>query len=179
MDIVNVDVKKIKPYNKNPRFNDDAIESVANSIDEFGFKVPIVLDKNYVVVTGHTRLKAAERLGLKTVPAIIADDLSESKVKAFRLADNKVAEIAEWDDTLLNSELEELFEIDFDMTQFGFNFEENIEELEELSNKEIELEDDNVIIIKCENEQELQETFEKLLEDGYDCQLSNFAKNKI
>jgi len=101
-------LEEIKPYEKNPRKNDKAVEKVAESIKEFGFKVPIVIDKNNKIVAGHTRYKASEQLGLEKVPCIVADDLSEEQVKAFRIADNKVTEIAEWDNDLLLEELEGL-----------------------------------------------------------------------
>lgn len=87
------------------------------SIQKFGFKVPIIVDKNHVIVAGHTRHKAAVKLGLDKIPCIIADDLTDEQIKAFRLADNKTAEFAEWDFDLLNQELEE---IEFDMCDFGF-----------------------------------------------------------
>lgn len=109
----------IKPYEKNPRKNDDAVEYVMNSIREFGFKVPIVIDRECVIVAGHTRYKAAKKLRMKEAPCIIADDLSDEQIKAFRLADNKVAEKAEWDFGLLNDELESI--LNFDMTEFGFD----------------------------------------------------------
>lgn len=117
MNIVMKDVKDIIPYKKNPRKNDEAVEAVANSIKEFGFKVPIVIDKENVIVAGHTRLKASKRLGLKEVPCIVADDLTKDQIKAFRLADNKVGEIATWDFCKLEMELED---IDLDMASFGF-----------------------------------------------------------
>ena len=119
MDIVLKKIADIKPYEKNPRKNDEAVKYVAESISQFGFKVPIVIDSNGTIVAGHTRYKAAKKLNLKEVPCIVADDLSEEQVKAFRLADNKVAEKAEWDFELLADELDELF--DFDMTVFGFD----------------------------------------------------------
>ena len=108
-------------YEKNPRKNDNAVDYVANSIKEFGFKVPIVIDSNNVIICGHTRYKAAKKLKLKTVPCIIADDLNEEQIKAYRLADNKVAELAEWDFCLLSEELDEIFDID--MEEFGFSLE--------------------------------------------------------
>ena len=111
------------PYANNPRHNDAAVEAVANSIKEFGFKVPIVIDANNVVVAGHTRLKAAEKLGLDKVPCIVADDLTPEQIKAFRVADNKTAELAEWDFEKLESELAELSDLDVDMQQFGFDAE--------------------------------------------------------
>lgn len=119
MDIVLKKLTDIRPYEKNPRKNDEAVKYVAESIKEFGFKVPIVIDKDGVIVAGHTRYKAAKKLNLKEVPCIVADDLTDEQIKAFRLADNKVAEKAEWDFELLGDELDDLFT--FDMTLFGFD----------------------------------------------------------
>ena len=118
MKVFNVDPQRLRPYENNPRINDGAVEAVAKSIDEFGFKVPIVVDSDYVIIAGHTRLKAAEKLGLKTVPVVIADDLTEEQARAFRLADNKTAELAEWDFEKLNEELGDI--TDLDMQDFGF-----------------------------------------------------------
>lgn len=115
--ITYVDIDNIKPYKNNPRRNEEAVNYVANSIQEFGFKVPIVLDKNNVIVNGHTRLLASKKLGLKEVPVIYADDLTEEQIKAFRLADNKVSEFAEWDMDKLFREIEG---ISIDMSDFGF-----------------------------------------------------------
>ncbi|HAP4008426.1 TPA: ParB N-terminal domain-containing protein [Enterococcus faecalis] len=121
MDIKVQKTEDLIPYEKNPRHNEDAITAVAKSIEKFGFKVPIVVDASNVIVNEHTRLKAAKYLGLKEVPTIIADDLTPEQIKAFRLADNKVGEIATWDEELLNAELDELADLDFDMTEFGFD----------------------------------------------------------
>lgn len=106
MEIVEKKVGELKAYENNPRKNDNAVEAVANSIREFGFKVPIVIDSNDVIVCGHTRLKAAIQLGMETVPCIIANDLTDEQIKAFRLADNKTNELAEWDFEKLNLEIE-------------------------------------------------------------------------
>ena len=119
LEIKMMKVSQLKPYEKNPRKNDEAAKYVAESIKSFGFKVPIVIDKDNVIVAGHTRYKAAKKLKLKEVPCIIADDLTDKQLKAYRIADNKVAEMSEWDFDLLNEELECLF--DFDMTAFGFD----------------------------------------------------------
>ena len=119
------------PYENNPRLNDGAVDAVAASIKEFGFQVPIVIDKRNVIVAGHTRLKAAEKLGLSEVPCIRADELTDEQVKAFRLADNKVGEFALWDMEKLNVELSELAEFDIDMSQFGFDLDVNPVEIEE------------------------------------------------
>lgn len=124
---MNIIVKKLTEifeYENNPRNNDKAVDFVAESIKQFGFKVPIVLDKDCVIITGHTRYKAAQKLGLKTVPCIMADDLNEEQVKAFRLADNKVAEKAQWNFELLKQEIEQIDGIV--MTEFGFSDIESI-----------------------------------------------------
>lgn len=118
MNIIDVELDKLKPYENNPRFNDEGVEKVANSIKEFGFKNPIILDKDNVIVCRHTRWKAAQKLGLKYVPCIIADDLTPEQVKAFRLVDNKTAEFSDWDMDALNQELANI--LDFDMSLFGF-----------------------------------------------------------
>lgn len=118
MEIVEKKVGELKAYENNPRKNDNAVEAVANSIREFGFKVPIVIDSNDVIVCGHTRLKAAIQLGMETVPCIVANDLSKEQIRAFRLADNKTNELAEWDFSALQMELSEI--LDIDMTDFGF-----------------------------------------------------------
>lgn len=120
LEVIYKKIDELIPYENNQRNNDGAVETVAKSIKEFGFKVPIVIDKEGVIAAGHTRLKAAKELGLEEVPCIIADDLTPEQVKAFRLADNKVGELAFWDFELLNLELEELKNINFDMEQFGF-----------------------------------------------------------
>lgn len=122
MEIVNRRLAEMRPYENNPRFNDDAVDAVAASIQEFGFKVPIVLDSEGVIVAGHTRWKAALKLQLETVPCVVADDLTPEQIKAFRLADNKVAELAYWDEETLAKELEGI--ADIDMSAFGFEGEE-------------------------------------------------------
>ena len=118
--IVYKKVDELVPYENNPRNNDEAVEAVANSIKEFGFKVPCVIDSDGNVITGHTRIKACQKLGIEEVPCIVADDLTEEQVKAFRLADNKVGEIATWDLDKLNIELDGLKDIGFDMSDYGF-----------------------------------------------------------
>lgn len=129
MNITETPIEKIIPYENNPRHNEAAIDAVAASIREFGFKVPIVIDRDGVIVAGHTRVAAARRLGLETVPAIIADDLTDEQIKAFRLADNRTAELAGWDEDLLAEELAAI--ADIDMTQFGFEIPEEEGEIQE------------------------------------------------
>jgi hypothetical protein len=108
----------VHPYPGNPRINDDAVQAVAESLKEFGWKQPIVVDADGTVIAGHTRLKAAKRLGMETVPVIVASDLTPEQVQAYRLADNKVGELATWDMGKLGEELDGL--LDFDMGRFGF-----------------------------------------------------------
>ena len=125
MKIIEMKVGDLIPYENNPRKNEQAVEAVANSIKEFGFKNPIIVDKENVIVAGHTRLKAAERLGLEKVPVIRADDLTEEQIKAFRLADNKTSELAGWDFGKLEEELEQITNIN--MSDFGFESSDEID----------------------------------------------------
>lgn len=131
MQIVEKELTWLKPYANNPRDNESAVEPVANSIKEFGFKVPIVATSDGEIINGHTRFKASKLLGLKKVPVIISDDLTEEQIKAFRLADNKTGELADWNEELLAKELEKL---DFNLEQFGF--EKLADEFEEENNEE-------------------------------------------
>ena len=118
MEIIYKNINELHPYENNPRKNDSAVEAVAASIKEFGFKVPVIIEKNGTIVAGHTRYKAAKKLKMKEIPCIVADDLSDEQIKAFRLADNKVGELADWDFDLLSDELDGIFDID--MSEFGF-----------------------------------------------------------
>lgn len=130
MEIVNKKTNELKPYDNNPRKNADAVPVVAESIKKFGFRQPIVIDSGGVIVCGHTRYKAAQMLGLQEVPCVIADDLTDEQLRAYRLADNKVAELAAWDSAKLQEELDKITE--FDMSDFGFSLQiENIDIFEE------------------------------------------------
>lgn len=132
MQIINKNINEIKPYERNPRKNDEAVKYVAESIKQFGFKVPIIIDKDGIIVAGHTRYKASKELKLEEIPCVIADDLSDEQIKAYRLADNKVNEKSEWDFELLTNELEDICNID--MTNFGFeNFDINWDDVEDLT----------------------------------------------
>lgn len=149
-----VDINSIKPYENNPRHNEEAIPYVMNSIKEFGFKVPIVIDKNNEIVAGHTRYKASIELGLEKVPCIIADDLTDEQIKAFRLADNKVSEQASWNFDLLEEELEDL---DINMEDFGFLKTEdvNLDDFFEENNTQKEEKKETIICPYCQKEIEL------------------------
>ena len=137
MKIIDKKLSELTPYANNPRLNDGAVDAVAASIKAFGFKVPIIIDKDGVIVAGHTRLKAAQKLGMKTVPCIVADDLTPEQIKAFRLADNKVGELAEWDLDTLKVELGNIGEIDLSGMGFDLNDDKPAEDIIEPTEKEI------------------------------------------
>lgn len=115
-----LDVNSVTPYENNARKNDDTVPYLINSIKRFGFRVPLVIDKDSVIVCGHTRLKAALEIGMEKVPCVRADDLTKAEIKAFRLADNKIAEMSGWDFEKLDIEIDELKDLDFVMDDFGF-----------------------------------------------------------
>ena len=174
--IVYKPISELKEYSNNPRINDDAVKAVKNSVSAFGFRIPIVIDKNNIIVAGHTRVKACYELGITEIPCIIADDLTEEQIRAFRLADNKTAEIADWDFEKLAEELDDI--IDIDMSEFGFDDDELMDTMEdEVTSDDIEDIGDSVkqsydIIVKCDSESEQEETYEALTGMGYRCQTS-------
>ena len=146
MKVIDVETSKLIPYENNPRLNEDAVPYVAESIRTYGFKVPIIIDKHNVIVTGHTRWKAAQSLHMKTVPCIIADDLTDDQIKAFRLVDNKVSEYATWDFAKLEIELDN---IDMDLSSFDFDVklpktQEEIEEEHEIHKEDTEFRKYNI-----------------------------------
>ncbi len=167
MEIFEMSPGDLIPYEFNPRKNDKSVDKVATSIKEFGFRVPIVVDADNVIVCGHTRLKAALKLGLDTVPVTRADDLTEEQIKAFRLADNKVGESSEWDNDLLGDELGEIF--DLDMSTFGFSLDEPTPtDRKDLSSL---IEPEYQIIIDCKDEMEQEDLYNRLEEEGIKCRV--------
>lgn len=126
MEVHEIKLSHLVEYDNNPRNNDGAVDAVAASIREFGFKVPVIVDGDNVIVAGHTRVKAARKLGMSAVPCIIADDLTPEQIKAFRLADNKTAELAGWNFSKLEKELSSISD-QFDMSVFGFDETEDID----------------------------------------------------
>ena len=151
--IIMLPVPEVRPYEKNPRKNAEAVKYVKASIEKFGFKQPIIVDSNRVIIAGHTRLEAAKSLGMAEVPCIVADDLTDAQVKALRLADNKVAEFSEWEMNLLGEELGELAEIsDIDMGDFGFD-------LSEFNN--IGLDDEETEVVEDEVQEEVEPVCKK------------------
>lgn len=167
IELINID--ELKPYKNNPRNNEEAVEPVANSIKTFGFKVPIVIDTNNVIIAGHTRYKAANKLGLEKVPCIVADDLTEDQVNAFRLADNKVGEVATWDLELLDIELENIIDIDMSLFDFDMNIEEEPEEPKERTDLSGEVGETYEVIIECESEEEQEQIYYRLIGEGMKC----------
>ena len=182
MEIKMMNVEDLIPYINNPRRNENAIDKVASSIKEFGFKVPIVIDKDKVVVTGHTRLLASKKLGLEQVPCVVADDLSKAQIKAFRLADNKVSEFSTWDMELLKVELEELEELNFEVSDLGFEFMsmdqldiptfDDFDDEDEEEEEEEETSSEGIIqyniIFNNKEEQETWHEFIKFLRENYE-----------
>lgn len=158
MNVIDVDIHKLIFYENNPRDNDGAIEVVKNSIERFGFKVPVMVDSNNVIICGHTRVKAGLELGMETVPCIVEDNMTEEEVKAFRLVENKTHELSFWDKSLLDFELEQL-EDSFDMEDFGFesdisaindNVDDFFKEVEQTSGQTI-TETDHSGEVECPN----------------------------
>lgn len=187
MNIIEIPVNQIKPYKKNARFNENAIPKVAESIKQFGFKNPIIVDKNMSVIAGHTRLAAAKTLGLVKVPCIIADDLSPEQVKAFRLVDNRTSEFASWNYDLLQTEIENL---DYDLSDFEFpdlTYEDTLDadelesmldddtdptseygkdDEEETDSKPLEHKEEYKVEIICKNETEQESLYYELVKRG-------------
>ena len=124
MKVEQIKIKEILPYDQNPRDNSAAVEKVADSIKEFGWQQPIVVDEEKVILAGHTRHLAALSMGVKEVPVLIAKGLTEAQKKAYRIVDNKTSELAEWDKELLKSEFLALQELDFDLNLTGFDLDE-------------------------------------------------------
>ena len=167
MNIVEKKLGELQPYENNPRKNDSAVPYVAESIKRYGFKVPIVIDKDGVIVAGHTRYLASIELGLETVPCIVADDLTDEEIKEFRLVDNKTSEFAGWDFDMLSAELEDL---DFDGYDFGFD----IDTIEDDNNeiKEVEYHENISVVVECDNDEEAEDIFQRLTDEGYKCHIS-------
>lgn len=150
MDVISMAISDIKPYPNNPRKNDDAVTATANSIKEFGWQQPIIVDKDNIIIAGHTRYKAAKQLNMDKVPVVVAKNLSKEQVKAYRLADNKTGEIAVWDYEFLDDELANI--IDFDMEDFGFEQIKNDVNIDDIFfDDEEQQKKDNTLYLKWEN----------------------------
>lgn len=161
----------IKPYKNNPRQNDGAVGPVANSIEKFGWQQPIVVDKKHVIIVGHTRYKAALKLGLKVVPVVVAKNLDDEQARAYRLADNKTNELSSWDDDKLDQEMSKL--LDFDMSDFGFDV-SNDDVVpasdDELDGEDLGVQDDDddyILEVQCNNKADMEQKYNDLKSQGY------------
>jgi len=173
MNIQHMKLAELRPYDRNPRKNDAAVGPVAESIKQYGFLVPLVISGEHEIVAGHTRYKAAKRLKLKTVPCVVADELTPEQIKAFRLVDNKTAEFAEWDAELLPLELAD---IAADLSDFGFDLpvDDPPEETESDGEKKetsFNYQEQYGVIVMCTDEAHQEEVYEALTGMGYDCKV--------
>ena len=170
MELKKLKLTEIKPYEKNPRKNDGAVDAVAESIKQCGYCSPIVVDENNVVLAGHTRLKALKKLGRKECEVVVKEGLTEEQKQKYRILDNKTGEFAEWDLDVLQEQLKDL---DFEGFDFGFaqynDSDINIVERKDLSDT---LENEYKCIIDCENETQLQAIYEEMTERGFKCTIS-------
>lgn len=168
-EIVYLKVDDLKNNPKNPRKNEEAVESVAKSIERYGFRNPLIVDKNNVVWCGNTRLKASKKLGLEEVPCIIVKDLTEKQMTELALLDNKTNEIAEWDFDMLSDIIQTIDLDEFDL-DWGISFEEGKEiERKDISEK---IKDNFEITIKCLDEFDLEKIYNEFIERGYECRIS-------
>lgn len=169
MDVINISVKDLIPYERNTKKHDKTqINNVAESIKQYGFVQPIVIDKDNVVVIGHCRLLAAKQLKMKEVPCVCVEDLTDEQVKALRIVDNKSNE-SEWDFDILTDELAEL-----DLSAFDFDFGVSLDEddTETKEREEIALNESISVVVECSDDEEAEAIFEKLSEEGYKCHIS-------
>lgn len=168
--IVYKPIKDLKPYKKNAKKHPkEQVERVANSIKEFGFTQPVLIDKHNNVVAGHGRILGAKKAGLKEVPTLCLDDLTEEQIKAYRLADNKLNE-SDWDIALVNEEIEQLLTSDIDMSLFGFDLLMSDEELEK-KKIEFEIKEKYEVHIICKDEKQMEQVYNKTKGMGIDCKL--------
>ena len=167
-------IRELKPYKKNAKkHSKEQIQQIANSIIEFGFNQPVVIDKHNNVVVGHGRILGAKLAGLKQVPTVCLDNLTEEQIKAYRLVDNKLNE-SDWDYNLLDEELENLTE-DIDMNLFGFDSDLTDDELEEEMGKEVKFKtkEKHLVIVSCKSEKETIKIQKELEQLGYKCDIKN------
>ena len=172
LNIVYKPIKELKPYKKNAKkHSKEQVEQIANSIKEFGFTQPVIIDKHNSVVAGHGRILGAKKAGLKQVPTVCLEDLTEEQIKAYRLVDNKLNE-SEWDYSLLDEELENLTE-DIDMNLFGFDdlLPDEVEQNVEAQKIEFETKGYIKVVVEFENKKAAEKLYKKLAEEGYICKI--------
>lgn len=172
--IVYKPIKELKPYKKNAKKHPKTqVEQIANSIKEFGFTQPVLIDKDNNVVAGHGRVLGAKKAGLKEVPTLCLDDLTEEQIKAYRLADNKLNE-SDWDYNLVDEEIQELLEQDIDMSLFGFDMPMDDIELEkEMREVKFKTKEKHLVIVPCKSEKETKQVQKEIEQLGYKCDIKN------
>lgn len=173
MKITLVDIDELKPYENNPRLNDNAVGNVAWSLKEYGWQQPIVVDADHVIIAGHTRWLAAKELGMEQVPITIADDLSKDQVRAYRVADNKLHELSKWNDDLLSSELAALDMADVDLESMGFSKNDLTKLLDGDDGGDDGIDIDSMwqVIITCDSDQSQEDIYNKCQELGWECKV--------
>lgn len=173
LNIVYKNIKELKPYKKNAKKHDKTqVEQIANSIKEFGFTQPVIIDKNNCVVAGHGRILGAKKAGLKQVPTVTLEELTEEQIKAYRLVDNKLNE-SDWDYSLLDEELEDLID-DIDMELFGFDADMSDEELERaIKEVKFKTKEKHLVIVPCKSEKETIKVQKEIEQLGYKCDVKN------
>ena len=173
MEIVNKNIDELIPYAMNQKEHpQEQIDKIASSLNQFGFKQPIVIDSNNEIIVGHGRFEGAKKLNLKEVPCLVADDLSDAQIKAYRLADNKLNE-SEWNEDFVNLELQVLDEMNFDYSDLmDFNFDDEEEDFEP-DLKEQNYQEKIEIIVECEDEQQQEHIYNDLMEKGYKCRVQS------
>lgn len=173
LNIVYKNIKELKPYKKNAKkHSKEQVEQIANSIKEFGFTQPVIIDKNNCVVAGHGRILGAKKAGLKQVPTVTLEELTEEQIKAYRLVDNKLNE-SEWDYSLLDEELEDLID-DIDMELFGFDADMSDEELERaIKEVKFKTKEKHLVIVPCKSEKETIKVQKEIEQLGYKCDVKN------
>jgi len=170
MEIIDLTLSSLVPYAKNPRENAAAIDGVAESIRQFGFQQPIVVDARNEIVCGHTRFLAAQKLGLEKVPCVRVDALTREQIKAYRLLDNKLHEKSTWDFNLLREELDS-FEFDFAPFEVEFKFDDSEEP--EKPQEDVPISASFQLIVECEDEASQAELYERLVAEGYKTRTCN------
>ncbi len=180
MEIITKPISAIRPYGKNTRKTSEAARAVAESIRRFGFKQPIVVDEQGVVVCGHVRLAAAKSLGMTELPCVLANDLTPDEIRAFRLLDNKLHEKSSWDVDALNAELADLdfdfapFDVDFNLdADVDFKFDDESATKDAANEKDGALEPSYQIVVTCDDEDEQAALYERLIQEGYRAKLCN------
>lgn len=170
--IIHKRIKDLHPYKNNVKKHPkEQVEQIANSIKEFGFTQPVLIDENNNVIAGHGRILGAEKAGLKSVPTVCLNDLTEEQIKAYRLADNKLNE-SDWNLKLLDEELENIFDID--MSLFGFDVDMTDEEIDEaLKEVSFKTKEKHEVIIKCKNKEETLKVQKEIERLGYKCDIKN------